>query len=483
MSRPNIVFVMADDMGYGDFGVFNEGRSCTPNLDQLTGEGLCLTQHYSASCVCTPARAGLLTGRYPHRTGAIEMRSVRGLDRLALRERTVADLFGTNGYVTGLVGKWHTGVYGDAYHPNRRGFDEFTGFRAGCMSYWDWRIERNGAFQNSTGEYLTDVFTEEAIGFLRRHRRGPFFLCLHYNAPHTPLDVPEDELAPFLDPGRLTRGVSVVYAMIRRMDRGIGRVREALKSLGLEENTLLLFTSDNGPAMYGQGDLCMARFNCGYAGGKGNVYEGGIRVPMILHWPAGGLAGGGRFDRFVHFTDWLPTLLGAARKEPPADLRLDGVNVLPELQGEGGHINPRRFWQWNRYAPVGECNAAMRDGDWKLVRPQIKEAMWTSPDEMAMDRRLEVGEKSFVDILRTPFPEPRLSPPSPPQLYNLVDDPGETNDLADTYPERTANMLRELETWFEQVETERRGIREVGGTGGSTGCGPPESRISSLGGS
>ena len=460
MSRPNIVFIMADDMGYGDFGIFNDGRSCTPMLDHMSQEGVCLSQHYSASCVCTPARAGLLTGRYPHRTGAIEMRSIRGLDRLALRERTIADCFRQAGYATGLVGKWHTGVYGGPYHPNRRGFDEFIGFRAGGMSYWDWLIERNGTFQHADGQYLTDLLSDEAIGFVRRHRSEPFFLCLHYNAPHTPLDVPEEELEPFLNPDKFTRGVSIVYAMIRVMDRGIQRLREELRRLELEENTLVLFTSDNGPAMYGKDDLCMSRFNCNFAGGKGNVYEGGIRVPMLLHWPAGGLTGGRRCDAFAHFTDWLPTLLAAAGKEPPADRTLDGVNILPVLQGRKAPDHPRRFWQWNRYAPIGESNAAIRDGDWKLVRPALDKANWTSPDEMQMDRHFEMNPEQFEDIIRGPEPERELGETPPPELYNLAADPAEEHNVAEAHPDITHRMLRELETWFEHVEQDRQSIGE-----------------------
>ena len=460
---PNIVFIMADDMGYGDFGMFNAGRSQTPAIDQLAREGLCLPQHYSASCVCTPARAALLTGRYPQRTGAIEMRSIRGLDRLALREITIADLMRRAGYATGLVGKWHTGVYGDEYHPNRRGFDEFFGFRSGLMHYYDWRVERNGSELRGDGRYLTDVFTEEAVAFCRRHRHEPFFLCLHYNAPHTPLEAPEEEIADFLRPDEWTRGVAIVYAMIRRMDRGIARVREALRELGIEENTLVLFTSDNGPAMYGTDEMCMARYNCNFAGGKGNVYEGGIRVPMVLHWPAGGLAGGGRCDTMVHFTDWLPTLCAAAGAELPRDRKLDGVDVLSCLQGErGAEIPEQRFWQWNRYTPVGECNAAMRDGPWKLVRPVIPEAMWTSPEEMAMDRECEMHPERFQDILRTPEPERELSPVPPPELYHLGDDPGERRNLAAEYPERARRMRIALECWFEEVEAERRSAGEDG---------------------
>ncbi len=459
MARPNIVMIMADDMGYGDFGQFNNGLTHTPALDQLSGDGVCLTQHYSASCVCTPARAGLLTGRYPHRTGAIEMRSIRGLDRLALRETTVADLFKRAGYATGLVGKWHTGVYGAAYHPNRRGFDEFVGFRGGAMSYTDWLIERNGQFQRTDGQYLTDLFTDEAIAFLRRHRQAPFFLCVHYNAPHTPLEAPAADIERYLKPDQYTRGVGIVYAMVHRLDIGVGRIREEVARLGLDENTVFLFTSDNGPAMYGAGDLCMARFNCNFAGGKGDVYEGGIRVPVLVDWPAGGLSGGRTFDGFGHFTDWLPTLCAASGIELSAEVELDGVNLLPALQGiDPGAVNPRRFWQWNRYTPVPSCNAAMRDGDWKLVRPVIRRAVWTSPDEMAMDRELEMNPGRFVDILRTPEPQRELPDPPPPELYNLTDDPGERTDLAGRCPDRARRMLAELEAWFEDVEADRLSI-------------------------
>ncbi len=455
---PNIVFIMADDMGYGDFGLFNPGISKTPAIDQLCRTGLCLSQHYSASCVCTPARAGLLTGRYPHRTGAVEMRSIRGLDRLGLREITVADLFQRAGFATGLVGKWHTGVYGAEYHPNRRGFDEFVGFRAGMMHYYDWLIERNGAFSRGDGRYLTDVFTQAAVDFLQRHRRERFFLCLHYNAPHTPLEAPENEITPFLRPGELTRGVSTVYAMIHRMDAGIARVRETLRSLGLEDNTLLLFTSDNGPAMYGSGEMCMARFNCNFAGGKGNVYEGGIRVPMVLYWPGGGLLGGRRFDGLAHFTDWLPTLCAAAGVPAPEDRVLDGWNLLPALQGESAPdtLPRRRFWQWNRYTPVPTCNAAMRDGPWKLVRPVIPEALYTAPEEMEMDRELEMHPERFHGLLNTPEPERTLPDPPPPELYNIEQDPEETSNLASRYPGRVQRMCRALENWFDEVEADRR---------------------------
>ena len=188
----DIVLIVADDMGYGDLSCFNDGASRTPTLDQMVGEGTCLTQHYSASPVCAPARASLLTGRYPHRTGAVDTLEHRGLDRIALGERTIADLMRTAGYVTGLVGKWHNGAFDTRYHPNRRGFDEFAGFSGGWQDYWDWRLDRNGAVSRADGRYFTDVVTEEAVGFVRRHRHAPYFSSWHtprrttHSRPTTP---------------------------------------------------------------------------------------------------------------------------------------------------------------------------------------------------------------------------------------------------------------------------------------------------------
>ncbi|MGH2897111.1 MAG: sulfatase-like hydrolase/transferase, partial [Solirubrobacteraceae bacterium] len=252
--RPNIVLIVADDLGYGDLGCWNGGLSQTPALDALVAEGVSLAQHYSASPVCAPARAALLTGRHPHRTGAIDTLELRGLDRLALRETTIADLLRRAGYATGMVGKWHNGALDPRYHPNRRGFEEFAGFSGGWHPYFDWRLDRNGVESKSDGRYLTDVFTDEAIGFIERHARAPFFLYLAYSAPHFPFEAPAEDVAPFAETGRFTRAVATLYGMVRAMDRGVARVREALARSGLEQNTLVLFTSDNGPQFGGKGD-------------------------------------------------------------------------------------------------------------------------------------------------------------------------------------------------------------------------------------
>jgi arylsulfatase A len=456
-SRPNIVLILADDLGYGDIGAFGNPDVQTPTLDRLASEGVALTQHYSASAVCAPARAGLLTARYPHRTGAIDTLEGRGLDRLALREVTLADALKSAGYATGLFGKWHLGALDPAYHPNRRGFDAFAGFRGGWQDYWQWQLDYNGARRKADGRYLTDVFTDEAVGFIKRHRTEPFFLHVTYNAPHTPLQAPDEEAAPFRETGRFHEAVSLLYGMNRRMDTGIGRILDTLGRCGLERNTLVLFTSDNGPQFGSElGPGSLRRFNGHFNGQKGTVYEGGIRVPALVRWPDG-LEGGRQVQDLIHFTDWMPTLLAATGVEAAHDLSLDGQDALPLLRGEGGKTNPVRFWQWNRYTPVASCNAAMRDGAWKLVRPAIAEAMRVSPEDLALDRRLKYEPETVSDIERGPEPERVLPDNAPaPLLFNLDDDPYEQRDLSAERPERVRNMQTELDRWFAFVEADRR---------------------------
>ncbi len=459
MQHPNVLFILVDDMGYGDFGIFNDGLTQTPTLDGLSQESICFTQHYSASCVCAPARASLLTGRYPHRTGAIDTLEGRGLDRLALREVTLADVLKRAGYATGLVGKWHLGALDPRYHPNARGFDEFVGFRGGWQDYYEWRLDVNGAYRKTDGTYLTDVFTDEAVQFIGRHKDEPFFLHVTYNAPHFPLQVPEEDASPFLESGRFNWGVSTLYGMLQRMDKGVARILAALDEQGLSDNTIVIFTSDNGPQFGGQGERCTTRFNCHYHGAKGSVYEGGIRVPLLLRWPAG-LDRTTTYDGLVHMTDWFPTLLAMAGVDTPPELALDGHDILPTLRGEMPDVPPRRFWQWNRYTPLVTTNAAMRDGDWKLVRPRIDETMRVSSEDLAMDRALKYEPDRFYDICRDPEPERVVPEPPIPELYNIAKDPLERDNLAKQEGTRLHRMLSDLETWFADVDAERRAIRD-----------------------
>ena len=470
MKRPNFVLMMADDMGYGDFGVFSEGRVRTPFLDSLIDESVCLSQNYTGSPVCSPSRAALLTGRYPIRTGAVTPQETLGYDRIALRERTLGDVFKANGYATGLIGKWHNGALDPRYHPNARGFDEFVGFRGGWADYWRYNMDRNGTMEPSDGTYMTDVLASEAADFIDRHAQEPFFLSVMFNAPHTPLHAPQEYVTPYIEAG-FSVDVAIVYAMIEVMDRGVEQISEALRRNGIYDDTVFMFTCDNGPAFGvrwdhvppgGTGDT--TRFNCGLNGAKGSVLEGGVRVPMVMRWPDG-LDKGGENHQLVHFIDWLPTFMEMADAEPIDGMRpLDGASVLPQLRGEMSFNAPRRFWQMNAYSPIGFSNAAVRDGDWKLVRPALPlqpatdEGRRLAEEYVLLDIAYKYEPERVTSIRRWPEPERVIDDPPQPRLYNISDDPLEERDLWEDEPMRGAKMLNDLENWFDEVESERRTI-------------------------
>ncbi len=453
--RPSIVLVVADDMGAGDLGSAGNRHADTPAMDALASEGVTLGQHYSGSCICAPARAALLTGRYPHRTGAVDVVGVRGLDRIALDEVTMADLMREAGYATGLVGKWHNGSIAPEYHPCKRGFDEFVGFRCGLVnSYWDWTIEVHGDRTPSDGRYLTDVFTDHALSFIDRHHHHPFFLAVTYNSPHTPLEAPDEDLAAF-DGAPLSEAVRTIYAMNRRMDAGVGRIMQRLAEHGIDRETLVIVTSDNGPLFRGSGEADTRRFNLELSGAKRDVLEGGIRVPCIARWPAQ-LPAGSRMDTMTHFCDWLPTVLQVAGTDMPDDLSLDGKSLLPALRGETHHGTSRHIWQWNRYEPVMRCNGALRDGPWKLYLPPIPEAVQKVSEDNRLTRMLAEMPDDPTALWTDEPVERELSEPPTPRLYNLADDPGEHNDLTDAHPRRTERILNEYMRWFAELERDRQ---------------------------
>lgn len=420
-SRPNVIFILADDMAPGDIAALNGGRTNTPAIDRLKKTGVWFDSAYSASAVCAPARAALLTGRYPHRTGVVslEMNTELELTRLKLDEVTIADAFGASGYKTGLIGKWHTGS-GPEYHPMRRGFAEFEGFfGSDKMTFWEYTMDVQGVRSEVKDKYLTDDLSERAVNFVRRHAHEPFFLFLAHYAPHRPLNAPEAAIKVYQDRG-FDKKTATIYAMIEIMDRGIGELVAELDRLRLRENTLIIFSSDNGPD-----PIPGERFNLGLRGTKYEIHEGGMRVPMIFNWPARYPAG--ERAGLMHFTDMFPTLVDLCGLTVPAKARpRDGASIVPVLDGKANELNTPRFWQWNRKEPNYTHNAAMRDGPWKLVKPYVT-------------RNVPEGDS-----------------PEAPVLYQLASDPGETTDVAKQQPERYAKMRAALDAWSAEVERERK---------------------------
>ena len=451
--RPNIVHILVDDLGYGDFSCFNGGLNETPCLDQLISESLCLTQHYASSPVCNPSRASLLTGRYPQRTGSIDTLEWRGLERLNLDEVTIADILKHNGYKTGLIGKWHLGSFDPRFKPEKRGFDEAICFRGGMHDYYDWRLESGERILRADGRYLTDLWTDEAVRFLERHQKEPFYLHLTYNAPHTPLQAPKEDIKVFADREDLDPAVRLVYAMIRRLDTQVGRLLEKIDRLGLRENTIVIFSSDNGPQFGPCEEGELRRFNCNFKGSKAFTYEGGIRVPGIIRWPAGLKTTGQDDSTFFHMTDWLPTLLRFTGVDLPKEIQIDGVDQSAVLQGDRPAYNPKRCWQWNRYTPRREYNAAIRDGDWKLVRPYVPEASLVPPSDLKWLEVAMYNPEYFIENGIITDPPPRVDHPTPPapELYNLKDDPSEEKNRAKENPEMVSRLSLDLDNWFDDA--------------------------------
>ena len=358
--QPNILVILADDMGYGDLGCMGSQHLSTDRIDELRDSGVLCRQAYVTSSVCSPSRAGLMTGRDPRRFG-YQANLNSGSARYATRpellglppgEHTLADHLRAAGYATCLIGKWHLGI-GDGFHPNDRGFDSFCGMLVGSHTYFpkpnNNRLERNGEpLTDFSSPYLTDFFTDEALRWVTSREAGddrekPWFMFLSYNAPHGPLQATEQDLARFAhikDKKRRTYA-----AMMLSLDRGVGRVLDHLEETGQRENTLICFFSDNGGATNN------ASWNGPLSGVKGSLREGGIRIPMIWSWP-GRLPEGATHDAVVSSLDLLPTFMAAAngrplKLEPPRSHEdrnnrkravarfgeYDGINLLPQLDG------------------------------------------------------------------------------------------------------------------------------------------------------
>lgn len=370
-TRPNILFILADDLGWGDLSCYGRPDYQTPHLDHLAAEGVRFTQAYSASPVCTPTRCAFITGQYParHPVGLIEplpwKKQEGGRVGLDPKFPTIASLLKNSGYETALVGKWHLG-YLPKYGPLKSGFDEFYGIMSGGADYFT-HDDPNGEpdfFQNEepvppeqTG-YLTDLLTERAVEYLKRRRTRPFYLSLHYNAPHWPWEGPQDaELAKQpkrgFDEFRGGGSFAIYAEMVKSMDAGIGRVLQALRDAGHERDTLVIFTSDNGGERFS--------YNWPFRGEKDILLEGGIRVPAIVRWPGVVPAGGVTFQVAITM-DWTATILSAARTKTDStpQHKLDGINLLPALSSRSDRPQFYRTLFWRHLD-----QSAVRSGNWK----------------------------------------------------------------------------------------------------------------------
>ncbi|MCF7976095.1 MAG: sulfatase [Phycisphaerae bacterium] len=404
--RPNIILIVADDLGYGDVGFNGSLQIRTPNLDALASQGVRFTQGYVSSAVCSPSRAGLLTGRNQPRFGYDNnlAENQRGYDPeyagLPVTEKTIADSLKPLGYVNALIGKWHLGTR-PQFHPHKRGFDVFWGFLGGGHDYF--KSSPNGAGYQSPIEcsykqprpitYITDDIGHEAVDFIKGHTEQPFFLYVAFNAPHAPMQALDQDLALYTNVKEKKR--RTYCAMVHRLDVNIGAILAAVESAGMSQRTLVVFISDNGGPVDSN-----ASINAPLNGQKGILLEGGIRVPFVMKWP-GVLKPGSVYDPPVWSLDLLPTFVKAARGTITEKQDLDGVDLLPYLTNQVRGV-PHETMQW-RFT----ISAAIRSGQWKLIR---------LPDRL-------------------------------PMLYDLSADISEQHDLAIQNLGLVQSMLKDLGQW------------------------------------
>lgn len=403
--KPNIVLILADDLGYADLSLTGSNQIQTPNIDGIAHNGIQFTQGYVSAPVCSPSRAGLLTGKNQVTFGYDNnlAENQPGFDPvfagLPVEQKTIADRLKEAGYATGLVGKWHLGSQ-EQFHPLYRGFDEFWGYLGGGHHYFKSEVAGKGYLaplisnykEPQAITYLTDDKGDECLDFIRRHRDEPFFLFASFNAPHAPLQATEADLALFAhieDPDRRT-----YLAMVHRLDQNVGKILNALQSEGLEENTIVVFLSDNGGPVDSNASL-----NAPFNGQKGILLEGGLRVPFLMKWPAK-IPANSQYDQAVTSLDLMPTFLKAAGI-PVQNEQLDGENLLPYVLGDKSEApHPSLKWRFT-------ISAGILENNWKLIR---------LPDRL-------------------------------PLLFDLSIDPSELENLSLKYPEITQELLKKLGDW------------------------------------
>lgn len=428
-NRPNIIIVLTDDMGYGDVGSFGgEGSpalgSTTPSLDRLAAQGMRFTNFYAAAPVCSPSRAALLTGSYPVRIGVTDVLQPDSATGLNLQEVTIAELLKSAGYATAAVGKWHLGD-AESLLPTRQGFDEFFGLPYSNDMTPLPLLENEQAIESDPDlSQLTERYTERARDFITRNRERPFLLYLAHSMPHIPLAV-SDEFN-----GKSGQGL---YAdVVMEIDASVGKILDTLNELGIARDTLVVFTSDNGPWLaYGN--------HAGSAGplreGKWTTFEGGQRVPGIMRWPRR-IEGPATSNQVVSALDLFPTIAAITEALPPA-WPIDGRNILPILEGASLPANPSEAAYFYYY--LGDELQAVRSGRWKL---HLAHSYKTAPEPGADGER---GKEEYSDI--------------PLSLFDLDADPGETTSLAAEYPDVVAQLTQAATSFDTNI---KQNLRPVG---------------------
>ncbi len=419
-TRPNIVFVITDDQGYGDLGHTGNPIIKTPTIDKFSTESVNLT-NYHVGTTCAPTRAGLLTGRNCNRNGV--WHTIMGASMLNREEVTIANVLQDNGYKTGMFGKWHLGD-NHPFRPYERGFDE-TFYHGGggvgqTPDYWnndyfDDSYYRNGVPEKKQG-YCTDIWFDEALSFIEAKKDEPFFCYLSLNAPHGPYNLPKEYYDLYKDETRIEETQKRFYGMITNIDDNFKKLLNKLEALGIADNTIVVFTTDNGTARgYKVNDKTNEVFgyNVGMRGTKGSEYDGGHRVPFIVRWPDGGLTGGKSLNDLTAHVDVLPTFVTLTNQKFVSKKTMDGTDISDYLLGKSDA--PERYLVTDTQRipwPEKGKNSCVMDDNWRLIKGK--------------------------------------------ELYNIVDDPGQTIDLADKFPEKVAEMNAFYETWWEDVIKETK---------------------------
>ena len=429
-SLPNIVYVLADDLGYGDISCYGQKKFSTPNIDSLAQQGMLFRQHYAGCTVSAPSRSSLLTGLH---TGHTPIRGNKEINPegqwpLPAGSVTIAEVLKTKGYATGVFGKWGLGFVGTEGDPNMQGFDEFYGYNCQRMAhnYYPFYLWHNntkviltGNEGIKTGDYAPDKVNEAALKFIETNKDKPFFLMYTTNLPHAELFAKEEYMSKFrgkFDPEVNYAGIdsgnsfriggygsqsyphAAFAAMVTELDDYVGDLVARLKELGLEKNTIFVFTSDNGPHFEGGADPDYFNSNGEFTGYKRDLTEGGIRVPMIVKWP-GKVANGSVSDHISAFWDVLPTFAEIAGADCPEGI--DGISFLPALLGKKQKQHQYLYWEFHEEG----AKTALRMGNWKAIRPDVNKV-----------------------------------PQGDTKLYDLLSDKGETTDLASSYPEVVKKM-------------------------------------------